>query len=136
MARRRRRRRKHSKHYHLSKQQFEALFKKQNGLCAICKLYIPEIHQHCPVPLTVDHDHNTGKVRGLLCCRCNAALGGFCDNTNLLRLAITYLECEGVENANNSCKSKDRNTNTAWTRYFKVFGTLWQNLLQVRGQNY
>jgi hypothetical protein len=89
---RRRRNCKPRKGYHISKTQYDELFIRQNGLCAICKLYIPEIHEHSPVPLTVDHDHNTHQVRGLLCCRCNGALGNFRDNIDILKSAIAYLE--------------------------------------------
>jgi hypothetical protein len=85
------RRRKPKNKYRLSKRQYEILYQKQNGLCAICKLYIPEIHEHSPVPLTVDHDHITHKVRGLLCCICNTALGEFRDDPNILQSAIDYL---------------------------------------------
>lgn len=42
--------------------------------------------------LSLDHDHKTGKARGILCNRCNSALGMFDDDPNLLGLAIKYLE--------------------------------------------
>jgi hypothetical protein len=42
--------------------------------------------------LSIDHDHNTGKVRGLLCSPCNIGLGGFKDNPHSLTKAIEYLK--------------------------------------------
>ena len=52
---------------------------------------------HCPIcgseePLVVDHDHSTGKVRGLICQPCNKGLGFFRDNTEAMKNAINYLE--------------------------------------------
>lgn len=44
--------------------------------------------------LEVDHNHDTGKVRGFLCSRCNGALGHFLDNKELLQKAIAYLEAK------------------------------------------
>lgn len=54
----------------------------QEGLCAICR---------CEKILVVDHDHLTGKVRGLLCQDCNKGLGMFNDSSLNLRNAIVYL---------------------------------------------
>ena len=52
---------------------------------------------HCPIcgseePLVIDHDHSTGKVRGLICDSCNLGLGKFMDNIQSLKNAIKYLE--------------------------------------------
>lgn len=44
------------------------------------------------VRLVIDHNHKTGKLRGVLCVSCNAALGGFMDDSELLRTAAAYLE--------------------------------------------
>ena len=67
---------------------------KQNYVCAIC--FNPEIRVHrltqTVTSLSVDHCHKTGKVRGLLCHSCNTALGLLKDNTDVMRLAINYLE--------------------------------------------
>lgn len=64
---------------------FEKLLDDQKGVCAICG----KKHKK---RLSVDHDHKTGKVRGLLCAKCNLALGYFYDNINNLKSAIRYLQ--------------------------------------------
>ena len=61
---------------------YNTLFTTQNGQCAICKR---------SAPLNIDHDHATGKVRGLLCHGCNVSLGHFRDEPALLESAIAYL---------------------------------------------
>lgn len=79
------------KHYNLRKfgitiDQYIELNKAQLGLCAICKK--PENENKS---LAVDHCHTTGKVRGLLCAKCNQGLGSFKDDTERLTNAIKYL---------------------------------------------
>src|SRR2546428_12923650 len=71
--------------YGITEEVFNALFEEQNGLCAICKQ--PELYRK----LSVDHDHLTSKVRGLLCSRCNTGLGLFKDSKVFLEAAIIYL---------------------------------------------
>lgn len=70
----------------ISKDEHDKMFADQGGCCAIC--FDPP-NEHC---LGVDHNHVTGKVRGLLCRTCNAGLGMFKDNRDLLESAIAYLE--------------------------------------------
>jgi hypothetical protein len=55
--------------YNMTVEQYDKMFEKQNGLCAICGR--PQNSK----TLAVDHNHNTGKIRGLLCSSCNTALG-------------------------------------------------------------
>lgn len=83
--------------HNISIDQYDEMFKKQEGKCAICK-------KTSEVAMAVDHDHdcclpknhNTnacGKcVRGLLCSTCNRALGGFRDSIDSLQAAIDYLK--------------------------------------------
>lgn len=68
----------------ITEEQFEALLAGQSGVCAICFEAVSE-------RLNVDHDHSTGKVRGLLCRRCNLLLGKALDNETILASAINYL---------------------------------------------
>ena len=73
--------------YGITKEEYERLLTDQNGVCAIC--HEPEqVWQG----LSVDHDHETGKVRGLLCHKCNPLLGYARDNVNILENAINYLK--------------------------------------------
>ncbi len=69
--------------YGLTSAEVEAMREAQGGVCAICRT-APAVH--------VDHDHETGKVRGMLCFSCNAALGHFRDDPAVLRRAARYLE--------------------------------------------
>ena len=72
--------------YNITLEEYNILFEKQNGKCAICNK--KQINKQ----LAVDHDHNTGKVRGLLCQNCNTGIGKFKDNPKLLLKAKAYLE--------------------------------------------
>lgn len=80
--------------YNVSMEEYRELLKLQGGVCAICKLpetYLaPSTYQ--PRLLAVDHDHVTGTVRGLLCSKCNRALGFFGDDISILKAALAYLE--------------------------------------------
>lgn len=69
--------------YGISVEQYNKLQKRQNGKCKICN----KIKK-----LVIDRCHKTGVVRGLLCYKCNTALGMFEDNKELFKSAIKYLE--------------------------------------------
>jgi len=71
--------------YSLTNIELEKLIKSQDNKCAICK------KPFITTPY-IDHDHKTGKIRGLLCRECNGGIGMFKDNTTLLRNAIHYLK--------------------------------------------
>ena len=78
--------------YGLTSEEYDTMFKTQGGRCAICG----EDQDNMPYKLDVDHDHNTGKVRGLLCHSCNLILGSARDRIDLLYQAATYLDRTGV----------------------------------------
>jgi hypothetical protein len=78
--------------YGLSDDQVKAMVIAQNGVCAICGRPETVIIKGKLMPLHVDHDHVTGKVRELLCSKCNTGLGNAEENTDRLRAMIAYLE--------------------------------------------
>lgn len=63
------------------------LYARQNGSCAICMT-----EESDPMRLSVDHDHKTGNVRGLLCRTCNSGIGHFRDDCRILSNALKYVE--------------------------------------------
>jgi hypothetical protein len=79
----------HLRHrYGITGAQYDQLVADQGGVCALCRQREP---QH------VDHDHLTGRVRGVLCSCCNQGLGNFRDDAATLRLAAEYVERLSVQ---------------------------------------
>lgn len=74
--------------YDLTPEDFQTMLESQGGACALCGSDDP---QHWSGRFQVDHDHDTGTVRGLLCAPCNGGLGLLNDDPALLRKAIDYL---------------------------------------------
>lgn len=73
--------------YGVDANEYQKRYKNQNGCCAICQN--PNLSGKW---FNVDHDHKTGKVRGLLCDCCNWLLGNAKDNIGTLQRAVDYLE--------------------------------------------
>ena len=69
--------------YGLSKQDYDTLIASHGGKCAICKK---------DAKLHIDHDHKTNKVRGLLCAKCNKAIGLLDDDPIITAMAVKYLQ--------------------------------------------
>lgn len=69
-------------------EEYDRLFSKQEGRCAICHRHRNELKQE----LSIDHNHRNGKVRELLCVKCNSLLGYANDSVELLSNAIDYLK--------------------------------------------
>lgn len=70
-----------------NRDEYQEMLQMQNNCCAICGITSEESGKK----LVVDHSHETLKVRGLLCRRCNSGLGFFRDNQLFLAMAIEYL---------------------------------------------
>ncbi len=73
--------------YDLTREEFEVLRAALDDRCAICRVTFTATPH-------IDHDHATGRVRGLLCRRCNTGLGLFRDDPARLREAIRYLDAD------------------------------------------
>ena len=80
--------------YAVSPEQYDALYKAQGGVCAVCGKpeKLPDGRR-----LAVDHDHITGSVRGLLCGNCNRGIGNFHDDPETIRRALAYVLKHGAE---------------------------------------
>lgn len=79
--------------YSITEKDYDILLNRQNSVCAIWNNPETRLNKFGKIiRLTVDHDHTTGQIRGLLCSRCNKALGVFNDNILYLYSAIKYLK--------------------------------------------
>jgi Recombination endonuclease VII len=84
--------------YRLTDEEYGALHVEQDGRCAICREPETKLHHTGSLcRLVVDHDHETGEVRGLLCSACNVGLGSFKDSPSRLSGAIAYLSVKTVK---------------------------------------
>lgn len=75
--------------YGISLKKFRKMLKNQGNKCAICRSPVPDNPKR---RWHVDHNHKTGKIRGILCHNCNVALGHFKENKKVMKRAIKYLE--------------------------------------------
>jgi hypothetical protein len=78
------------KKYGITIEDYEHMFKQQQGCCKICKSN--DVKNKRVKHFAVDHDHKTGKVRGLLCHSCNRALGYLQDRLEVVEAAVDYLK--------------------------------------------
>ena len=74
--------------YNITLDEYDLNLELQDNACKICKTDASELSKK----LAVDHCHDTGAVRGLLCNKCNVGLGQFNDDAMLLETALTYLQ--------------------------------------------
>lgn len=74
--------------YGLTAEQYNEMHARQKGCCAICLRHATEVKNG----LAVDHDHETGRIRGLLCGECNAGIGMLGDDVDTVVAALAYLK--------------------------------------------
>lgn len=80
--------------YGITLHDYEIMYEAQDGKCLICEKRETRINSFTgePIRMPVDHCHETGEIRGLLCSCCNTALGNFEDSIDTLNKAIAYLK--------------------------------------------
>ncbi len=76
------------RNYGITTQEYDTRLANQGGVCAICGA---DKSGRSHESFIVDHDHNTGDIRGLLCHKCNVGLGAFGDDRNILKKALEYV---------------------------------------------
>jgi hypothetical protein len=84
------------KKYGMTEERYKEMYVKQGGVCEICG-GMPDIVVHGITRLAIDHNHDTGKVRGLLCNNCNAGMGILGDSEEHLLAALAYLKKHAVK---------------------------------------
>lgn len=90
------------RYYGIDLAKYQEMLLAQNGVCAICFKPETSVVNGKIKPLAVDHCHNSEKIRGLLCARCNQAVGLFGEDVNVLTSAIDYLRKYSITDTNNT----------------------------------
>lgn len=91
-----------TRRYGVSIKEYSEILASQNNVCAICSSLEPKGRYSS---FNIDHDHKTGKVRGLLCSNCNMGIGSFREDVEVIKKVISYL-------SNGSLASKTIDTHT------------------------
>lgn len=83
--------------YGVTHDQFYTAWNSQDGKCAICLSELPDlmVYENRRRGYAIDHNHDTGEFRGILCLKCNSLLGMANDSPRILAKAIGYLESNG-----------------------------------------
>jgi hypothetical protein len=80
------------KSYNITVEDYDRMFQSQNGCCAICGKHKSELKMKIKNNLCIDHCHETGIIRGLLCDKCNRGIGLLEDSLKNIKSAVIYLE--------------------------------------------
>jgi hypothetical protein len=88
------------RYYGIDLAKYQEMLLEQNGVCGICKKPETSVVNGKIKPLAVDHCHDSEKIRGLLCARCNQAIGLLNEDVNILSNAIEYLRKHSITDTN------------------------------------
>lgn len=78
--------------YSITLDEYDELLEKQEHCCAICGIHSSMANLGGGNHLAVDHNHDTGQIRGLLCATCNTGIGKFKESVATLQSAINYIQ--------------------------------------------
>jgi hypothetical protein len=100
------------KKYGLTVEQYEKMHRSQGAACAICKKHILLVTSGSGnrQSACIDHDHETGQIRGLLCHACNTAIGALKDDMMIVEAALIYLRKHKNELYANRCRERGPNS--------------------------
>lgn len=118
------------KKYNMTQDDYEELLLKQNNSCAICGISSKDYKES----LHVDHCHNTGIVRGLLCFKCNTVLGKVNDDVGILQKAIKYIYKTTLRSAKQ--RKVEMNANNQKNEYkgYSLFNDVEDEILRNRNR--
>ena len=86
--------------YGITIEEYDRMFEEQGGVCFVCKQPESHIGSGNGRPLSIDHDHETGKVRHHLCSTCNTAFGMIQEDPDRLRALLEYAEhCRSLKSS-------------------------------------
>ena len=94
--------------YQLTIQDYEELWNQQEGKCVICNSLFTKTRG--PKFANIDHDHRTGKIRGILCHNCNTGLGKFNERIDVLTQAIYYIQKNEASHLHSGVSKEPDNT--------------------------
>jgi len=117
----------YKRRYGLSMKDVLLIEKKQNGLCAICGRAEEQIRNGKIIRLSIDHNNETGKIREMLCSKCNQLLGMFDENISVIESAIKYLNKNGFERSFILCSDIKNNILDCYSFTVPKEGTLYQH---------
>lgn len=124
------------RNYGITLETYYQMYKDQEGKCYICNQKGFTLKDSIKTELLIDHDHYTGKVRGLLCHNCNRALGLLKDDLKYLERAKQYLLKEGYQSSENSISKLYRIHKKLQVKskeeIFKIYDDIFINKLRTK----